>query len=59
MDKILVSVDDACAMLSLSRSFFYRLVSTGRIKKIKIGRRTLFEVKTLMDFVTELSNAKN
>ena len=38
MDKILFTAKEAAQMLSMSRAFFYKLVSEGRIKKIKIGR---------------------
>ena len=52
MDKLLITVDEACHMLSVSRSYFYaKLVSTGRIKKLSWGRKTVFAVETLQKFV--------
>lgn len=52
VDKLLVTVDEACRMLSVSRSYFYaKLVSTGRIKKLSWGRKTVFAVETLQEFV--------
>lgn len=55
-DKLLIPVNDACQRLSMSRSFFYsRLVSTGKIKLLKFGRKSLVAVENLEQFVkTEL-----
>lgn len=51
-DKLLVSADAAAEMLSMSRSFFYQQISTGRIPApIKISKKSLWPVKTLREFV--------
>jgi excisionase family DNA binding protein len=59
MDKLAVNADGACEMLSMSRSFFYEQVSTGRIPKaIKIGRKSLWSVEQLRQWV-ETETKKN
>ena len=57
MDKLLVNADDAAKLLSMSRSFLYKSVSSGRIpKSIKIGKKSLWSVETLRDFVKSESD---
>lgn len=49
---LLVNAPTAAAMLSMSRSFFYENVSTGKIPKpIRFGRKSLWSVEVLTDFV--------
>lgn len=37
-----LSLHDLCQTVSVSRSFVYKEVSAGRLKKTKVGRKTLF-----------------
>lgn len=49
------SVDDACALLKVSRSTIYSLIGSGALRVRKVGRRTL--VTNLREFVAELKAA--
>ena len=51
--QLLYSVEDAAAMLSLSRTTLYELMNKNQIKYIKSGRSTRFTPKQLEDFVSE------
>ena len=42
-----VPIDQAAALVNLSRAKLYRLVKSGDIPKVKIGRRTLIRIKDL------------
>lgn len=54
MDPLLVSVEEAAALLGLGRADFYaRFLATGRIESLKIGRRRLVPREALERFVTE------
>ncbi len=39
----LVSIRETAALLGLGRSTIYRLIESGKLTKLKIGRRTLIE----------------
>lgn len=46
------SVEETCQRLSISKAFFYLLVKRGRIRIVKLGRRTLVataEIQRLME----------
>jgi excisionase family DNA binding protein len=49
--KVLVSVDEAAAMLSLGRSLVYDLVRKGELLSIKIGRNRRIPVTALHDYI--------
>ena len=51
MDKLLYSIPETCELLNMSRSYLYQLISIGRLRPIKLGRKTLFAAETLRDFV--------
>lgn len=48
------SVQDACALLSVSRTTLYALMARGEIKGRKIGRRTVIVASDLAAFVDQL-----
>jgi len=50
---LLISASEAAEMLSMSRSFFYENLSSGRIplRPIRFGKKTLFSVRDLTKFV--------
>jgi len=50
--RLLVSIPDAAALLSISRAACYRLVSTGQIQSIKIGKLRRVPVSALQDFIS-------
>ena len=50
MENILLSIPDACAALSVKRTTLYRLINEGRLRTIKIGRRTLIPSTAIREF---------
>jgi len=50
---MLVTASQAAIMLSMSRSFFYENLSSGRIpiRPIRFGKKTLFSVRELTNYV--------
>jgi excisionase family DNA binding protein len=52
-----VSITEAARLVGCGRSKFYSLVKEGRIKTLKIGRRTLVPVTALQLFVTSSTGA--
>jgi len=57
LDKLLLTVDDAAQVLSLSRRFVYDLVMTNQVKSVKCGRSRRVPLKWLRDFVDSLPQA--
>jgi len=56
MDPITVSVDEARKALGIGRTKFYELVGEGRLKTLKIGRRTLVLVASIRALADDASN---
>lgn len=55
-DKLLLTVNEACAALSCGRTFFYEMVRDGKIKTIKLAaRKTLVARDELRRFAAELT----
>ncbi|MEF8760390.1 MAG: helix-turn-helix domain-containing protein [Candidatus Accumulibacter sp. UW25] len=51
----LMNVNTACAMLSLSRSSFYRLVKSGKLQTVKLGATTRVRVGDVQALIGGLS----
>lgn len=51
VEPMLLSLRDACAALGLSKSTLYALLGEGRLKCLRIGRRTLFRRDDLTAFI--------
>ena len=49
--KLLVTISDAAALLSISRAACYQLISRGQIRSIKIGKLRRVPVSALQDFI--------
>jgi excisionase family DNA binding protein len=49
--KGLVSIVDAADYLDCSRSMVYRLLATGELRSVKIGRHRKIVLESLLDFV--------
>jgi len=47
---LLVGINECCELLSIQRSHLYGLISKGRLRPIKLGRRTLFRYSDLKAF---------
>ena len=52
--QLLLSVEDAMAVLSMTRPRFYREVNRDRIKTIKDGKRRLVPYLALVDYTRRL-----
>lgn len=56
-ERLLVSVEEARAELGrISRATFYRLLQTGQLKSVRIGRRTFIRSADLRQYVSDLAN---
>lgn len=54
LPRLLVNLDEAAAMLSISARSVQRLVESGQLKGVRLGGRRLFPVKELESFVASL-----
>ena len=52
--KVLVSIEEAAILLSLGRTEVYRLVRSGEIPSVKVGRSRRVVVTALHEYVAEL-----
>jgi len=46
-EPISYSINDACKVLGLGRTYLYKLISDGRIQARKVGKRTLIPASSL------------
>ena len=53
-----LSVEETCKQLSISNSFFYLLVKRGRIRIVKLGRRTLVPLVEIQGLSPERSSVE-
>ena len=49
--KLTYSVPEVCEALQISRTTLWKLVRSRRLKPVRIGRRVLFSMKALEDFL--------
>ena len=47
MEKMLYTVDEVMALLSISRTRAYRAIASGELPSVKIGRRRLIPTEGL------------
>lgn len=50
-DRLLLSIVEACEVLGLSRTQVYSLVSAGRLRTLKVGRRRLVPSSAIDDYI--------
>lgn len=55
MEPVTTSVDDAAKALGIGRTKLYELVAEGRLKALKIGRRTLILVASIHALIDNAS----
>jgi excisionase family DNA binding protein len=53
----LVTMEEACALLSVSRTTIYRLRRDGHLRAAQIGRKLLFRLRDLDAFVDDATSA--
>ena len=49
--KLTYSIPEVCEALQISRTTLWKLVRSRRLKPVRIGRRVLFSLKALEDFL--------
>lgn len=54
MRELLVPVPEACRLVGIGRSYFYKEIAGKRLRLIKLGRRTLVSVDDIRALVREL-----
>ena len=59
VERIGVSVQEAAKMLGISRPHFYPLIKDGKVRTVKIGRRTLVSVQSLRELVDGTAEPHN
>ena len=59
VEKMLVTVNDACERLSISRSRIYQEIGAGRLRSIKLGKQRLIAVRELERYVDWLGRENN
>jgi excisionase family DNA binding protein len=53
VEPITVTVPDACRITSIGMTKIYELIGEGRLKAVKIGRRTLITTESIRRLVGE------
>ncbi|MGH9929741.1 MAG: helix-turn-helix domain-containing protein [Pyrinomonadaceae bacterium] len=49
--KLTYSIPEACEALQISRTTLWKLVRSRRLKPVRIGRRVLFSLKAVDEFL--------
>lgn len=52
-DRIAVSVNEATKLVSLGKTKLFQLCASGRLTRVKVGRRTLITVESLRRLIGE------
>ena len=55
--EALVSLDEVARLLRISESGVYRLVRSGDLSRVKVGKRTLFEPHEIRRFIASRRDA--
>lgn len=55
--RLLYSVDEAADLLGIGRTFTFRLLATGEIDSLKIGRRRMIPSEALERYIERLRSA--
>ena len=54
MEKLLVKVEDAARLISVSRTHMYLLLSGQQIRSVKIGKSRLVDVESIKLYIAGL-----
>ena len=52
--QTLIRVEDAAQRLGVGRTIVYRLISSGELPSVRIGRRRLIPVESIASYVAHL-----
>ena len=55
----LISINEACELLGISRPTIYRIIKNGTLTLVKIGRRSLLSLSELQSYVENLKYVSN
>jgi excisionase family DNA binding protein len=55
--RLLLTVEEAAERLRLGRTFVYRLIMSGQLESVKVGRLRRVPADCLPDYVTALRTA--
>jgi excisionase family DNA binding protein len=50
-EPIAYSINDACKVVGLGRTYLYKMISDGRLEVRKIGKRTLIPASSLRSLI--------
>lgn len=50
-ERLTLSIDEAAAMLGISRAHAYELVRRGELPRLRLGRRVVIPAKALEEYV--------
>ena len=53
MDAVATSVNEAAKALSVGRTSIYVLIREGRLKTVKLGRRTLITTESIRSLISD------
>jgi excisionase family DNA binding protein len=56
--KLTYSIPEVCEALQISRTTLWKLVRSRRLKPVRIGRRVLFSLKAVEDFLNSDNGAQ-
>ena len=51
IERLCYSVDDAATLMSVGKRSLYREIASGRIKVVKMGKRTLVPAGAIQDWM--------
>ena len=54
MEQLLIDVSSAAESLGIGRTKVYELVAAGKLRRVKIGKRSLIPVDALRELVDRL-----
>jgi excisionase family DNA binding protein len=55
VDKLLLTPEEAAERLSVGRSRIFELISSGRLRSVRIGASRRIPADALVDFVNDLT----
>lgn len=56
--KVLLTVNETCATLSIKRTLLYEFLSSGELRSVKVRGRRLIPAKALDEFIEHLTTAQ-
>jgi excisionase family DNA binding protein len=58
MSKLLYTTNEAMDALGIKQTLLYQMLSDGRLKAFKLGRRTMIDVRSVHELVASLRPGK-